>query len=65
MTHGVLFSDLPIGARFVLDGEVCKKVERELRDGMLNCSNAQTAGGRYILLDEGLAVEPFGPPPPA
>ena len=59
------FSALPIGARFVLDGEVCRKVERELRDGMLNCSNARTAGGGYVLLGDDAEVEPVGPPPPA
>ena len=65
MAQRVRFSALAMGARFVLDGEVCRKVERELRDGMLHCSNARTAGGRYVLLDDGAEVEPFAPPPPA
>ncbi len=56
-----IFSDLPLGARFVLDGEVCEKLERDLRDGMLHCSNARTAGGRCILLEEDAPVEPLGP----
>ncbi len=59
-TH-VLFSDLPLGARFVVDGEVCEKIERELRGGMLHCSNTSTAGGHYVLLDEDLPVEPLDP----
>ena len=56
-----LFSELPIGSRFVLEGEVCEKLERHLRDGMLHCSNARTAGGRYVLLEDDLPVEPLGP----
>ncbi len=56
-----LFSDLSIGSRFVLEGEVCEKLERDLRDGMLHCSNARTAGGRYVLLEDDLPVEPLGP----
>ena len=56
-----LFSDLPLGARFVCEGEVCEKLERDLRDGMLHCSNARTAGGRYLLLEDDLPVEPLDP----
>ena len=60
-----LFSDLPLGARFVLDGEVCQKIGRELRGGMLHCSNARTAGGRYVLCEEDQPVEPLDPAAPA
>ncbi len=56
-----LFSELPLGARFVFEGEVCEKLERDLRDGMLHCSNARAAGGRYVLLEDDLPIEPLGP----
>ena len=65
MADRVSFSDRPRGARFVLDGEVCRKLERDLRGGMLHCSNALTAGERYILCEEDAPVEPFGPSLPA
>ncbi len=55
------FSALPPGARFALEGEVCEKLERDLRDGMLHCTNALTAGGRYLLLDDDAPVEPLEP----
>ena len=63
MAARVRFAKLPIGARFVLDGEVCLKLERELRASMLHCSNASTAGGEYILCDEDQPVEPLPPGP--
>lgn len=65
MPRRLMFSDLPQDARFILDGEVCQKLGRELRGGMLHCSNARTAGGRYILLEEDCPVEPLGPVSPA
>jgi hypothetical protein len=55
----VAFSDLPVGSRFILDGELCLKLERELRAGMLHCTNAGTAGGGYVLCDEDQLVEPL------
>lgn len=63
MAQRVPYSHLPLGSRFVLDGEVCLKLERELRAGMLHCSNASTTGGGYILCDEDQLVEPLPPGP--
>lgn len=57
-----VFRDLPMGETFLLDGELAVKLERDVRHGMLHCTNARTAGGRFILVDEdqpvGLPADP-------
>lgn len=44
------FGDLPIGARLRCDGQVYTKMEHELREGMLQCSNAVSDFGQWTLL---------------
>ncbi len=53
MTDG----ELPIGARFLCEGERCTKVEHDLRNGILHCSNAVTHVGRFVLIEPEQAVE--------
>ncbi len=57
-----LFSALPPGARFRLDGEVLTKVEHELRPGMVQCSNALSEDGHWKLVTDDEMVVDLGPP---
>ena len=51
------FGELPLGARFHCDGERYTKMEHELREGMLQCSNAVSDGGRWTLFEPDQEVQ--------
>ncbi len=45
------FGDLPIGTRLRQGGQEYTKMEHELREGMLQCSNAVSDFGQWTLLE--------------
>lgn len=58
------FSGLPVGARFLLNGERYIKLEHDLREGMLHCTNAVSDDGRWTLVAEDEAVDLLAGEPP-
>lgn len=60
---GSRFIDLAVGARFLYGGEVLTKIEHELREGTLQCSNACSDGGRFTLIADDDEVEVLYTPP--
>ncbi len=56
------FGELRVGARFRCDGEIFTKVEHDLREGMLQCSNAMSDDGRFTLLEPEQSVDVVAQP---